>query len=134
MAPEPTPSKGGGLMSLYANLLDPSAESPGTISRAPVVFKQGAEADAQSDESAAKKQQVNAGTYHSSFSQNNSCTHLFSFSPFPTHKKTPARSSETETETFNTKDRALLRYPEPYTCTRSTSEKHACRLGRHRRR
>ncbi|CAL5873892.1 uncharacterized protein PFLUO_LOCUS8175 [Penicillium psychrofluorescens] len=62
MAPEPTPSKGGGLMSLYANLLDPSAESPGTISRAPVVFKQGAEADAQSDESAAKKQQVNAAS------------------------------------------------------------------------
>ncbi|KAJ5570502.1 uncharacterized protein N7459_009932 [Penicillium hispanicum] len=59
MAPQPTPSKGGGMMSLYANLLDPSAEStPGTISRAPVVFKQSSEAnDAQSDESEAKKQQ-----------------------------------------------------------------------------
>ncbi|KAF7719126.1 Uncharacterized protein PECH_001755 [Penicillium ucsense] len=59
MASEPTPSKGGKL-SLYANLLDPSAESaPGTISRAPVVFKHGAEADAETDESAAKKQQLN---------------------------------------------------------------------------
>jgi splicing factor 45 len=52
------------MMSLYANLLDPSAEStPGTISRAPVVFKQSCETDAQPDESAAKKQQLNAGTF-----------------------------------------------------------------------
>ncbi|CAI7615853.1 unnamed protein product [Penicillium manginii] len=59
MPPESTPAKGGGMMSLYANLLDPSAESaPGTISRAPVVFKQ-SDADAQPDESAAKKQQLN---------------------------------------------------------------------------
>jgi splicing factor 45 len=64
MAPESTPSKSGGMMSLYANLLDPSAEStPGTISRAPVVFKQSSETDAQPDESAAKKQQLNAGTF-----------------------------------------------------------------------
>ncbi|KAJ5176324.1 uncharacterized protein N7482_002201 [Penicillium canariense] len=63
MAPESTPSKPGGMMSLYANLLDPSAESsPGTISRAPVVFKQSSEIDAQSDESAAKKQQLNAAS------------------------------------------------------------------------
>lgn len=49
------------MMSLYANLLGPSADSaPGTISRAPVVFKQGDDAQ---DESAAKKQQVNAGTF-----------------------------------------------------------------------
>lgn len=60
-----TPSKPGGL-SLYANLLDPSAESspaPGTISRAPVVFKQSSEDNAQSDESAAKKQQLNSGRF-----------------------------------------------------------------------
>ena len=64
MAPDSTPSKTGGMMSLYANLLDPSAESaPGTISRAPVVFKQSSETDAQPDESAAKKQQLNAGTF-----------------------------------------------------------------------
>lgn len=64
MPPESTPSKNGGSMSLYANLLDPSAEStPGTISRAPVVFKQSSETDAQPDESAAKKQQLNAGTF-----------------------------------------------------------------------
>lgn len=63
MAPEPTPPKGGG-MSLYGNLLNPSADStPGTISRAPVVFKQSSETDAQPDESAAKKQQLNAGTF-----------------------------------------------------------------------
>lgn len=64
MAPDSTPSKGGG-MSLYANLIDSSAEStPGTISRAPVVFKQSSESnDAQPDEPAAKKQQVNAGTF-----------------------------------------------------------------------
>ncbi|KAJ5655471.1 hypothetical protein N7507_007421 [Penicillium longicatenatum] len=56
-----TPAKGGGMMSLYANLLGPSADSaPGTISRAPVVFKQGD--DAQSDESTAKKQQLNAAS------------------------------------------------------------------------
>lgn len=64
MPPESTPSKGGGMMSLYANLLDPSAESaPGTISRAPVVFKQSSDADAQPDESSAKKQQLNPGTF-----------------------------------------------------------------------
>lgn len=65
MAPDPAPPKGGGMMSLYANLLDSSAESaPGTISRAPVVFKQSSESnDAQPDESAAKKQQLNAGTF-----------------------------------------------------------------------
>ncbi|ODM22368.1 hypothetical protein SI65_03214 [Aspergillus cristatus] len=58
MASNQTPSRPG--LSLYANLLDPSAESsaPGTISRAPVVFKQSSEDNAQSDE-AAKKQQLN---------------------------------------------------------------------------
>ncbi|KAJ5559943.1 hypothetical protein N7513_002342 [Penicillium frequentans] len=55
-----TPAKGGGMMSLYANLLGPSADSaPGTISRAPVVFKQGDDAQ---DESTAKKQQLNAAS------------------------------------------------------------------------
>ncbi|KAJ5745413.1 hypothetical protein N7520_010595 [Penicillium odoratum] len=62
MPPDTNPAKGGGMMSLYANLLGPSADTaPGTISRAPVVFKQG-ENDAQSDESTAKKQQVNAAS------------------------------------------------------------------------
>ena len=61
MPPESTP-KGGGL-SLYANLLDPDASTtPGTISRAPVVFKQNAEE--QTDESAAKSQQLSAGRPH----------------------------------------------------------------------
>ncbi|KAI9371566.1 hypothetical protein BJX61DRAFT_543575 [Aspergillus egyptiacus] len=60
MASDSTPSKGGGMLSLYANLLDPSAnDSPGTISRAPVVFKQ-AEDEAQPDEASAKKQLNNA--------------------------------------------------------------------------
>ncbi|KAJ5281491.1 hypothetical protein N7478_006863 [Penicillium angulare] len=58
MAPESNPAKGGRMMSLYANLLDSPAEpTAGTISRAPVVFKQSSENDAQTDESAAKKQQ-----------------------------------------------------------------------------
>lgn len=62
MPPESTP-KGGGL-SLYANLLDPDAASaPGTISRAPVVFKQNAE-EQKTDESAAKQQQLSAGRPH----------------------------------------------------------------------
>lgn len=63
MTSDSTPSKSGGMLSLYANLLDPSSDSapPGTISRAPVVFKQ-AEGEAPSDESAAKKQQqLNSG-------------------------------------------------------------------------
>lgn len=66
MAPESNPPKGGGMLSLYANLLDPSADSsaPGTISRAPVVFKQSSEAEAQPDESADKKQQISAGRSH----------------------------------------------------------------------
>ncbi|KAE8146690.1 hypothetical protein BDV25DRAFT_161973 [Aspergillus avenaceus] len=63
MASENTPSKPGGMLSLYANLLDPSADTsaPGTISRAPVVFKQ-AEGEPQPDDSAAKKQQLNAAS------------------------------------------------------------------------
>lgn len=59
MASGSSPPKPGGMLSLYANLLDPSADnSPGTISRAPVVFKQ-AEGEGQSEESA--KKQVNNG-------------------------------------------------------------------------
>ncbi|OJD12285.1 hypothetical protein AJ78_07097 [Emergomyces pasteurianus Ep9510] len=63
MASQPSPK--GGMMSLYANLLDPSSEnSPaaGTISRAPVVFKQGGENDAQQDDAALKKQQISAAS------------------------------------------------------------------------
>ncbi|EDN09125.1 predicted protein [Histoplasma mississippiense (nom. inval.)] len=44
MASQPPPK--GGMMSLYANLLDPASDNgstPGTISRAPVVFKQSGE-------------------------------------------------------------------------------------------
>ncbi|PYI06661.1 G-patch DNA repair protein [Aspergillus sclerotiicarbonarius CBS 121057] len=63
MNSDSTPSKAGATLSLYANLLDPSADnSPGTIARAPVVFKQSTEGDSQSDESAAKKQQLNAAS------------------------------------------------------------------------
>ena len=64
MAPDSTPAKGG-MLSLYANLLDPSADNPaipGTISRAPVVFKQAAEGDIQQDDAASKKQQISAGS------------------------------------------------------------------------
>lgn len=59
MAPESTPPKGVGSLSLYANLLDPDADStPGTISRAPVVYNQSTEGESQPDKSAAKKQQL----------------------------------------------------------------------------
>jgi splicing factor 45 len=62
MASEP-PSQGGpkGGMSLYANLLGESADAPGTISRAPVVFKQSSEAESQADD--AGKKQLNPGNY-----------------------------------------------------------------------
>lgn len=65
MAPESTPAKSGKL-SLYADLLDPSTDNssqPGTISRAPVVFKQASGSESQQDDAAAaKKQQINAGS------------------------------------------------------------------------
>jgi splicing factor 45 len=70
MAPEPSPSKSSGMLSLYANLLEPSADvspTPGTISRPPVVFKQSLESDPQLDDSAAKKQQISAGSELPSF-------------------------------------------------------------------
>ena len=65
MAPEtaPKPIKAG--LSLYANLLDPSSTASaasGTISRAPVVFKQPPGVDSQ-DEASAQKQQLSAGRY-----------------------------------------------------------------------
>jgi splicing factor 45 len=59
------PSRGGGL-SLYANLLDPAASnttSAASISRGPVVFKQGATEGTQVDDASVKKQQINPGTY-----------------------------------------------------------------------
>ncbi|KKY28638.1 putative g-patch dna repair protein [Phaeomoniella chlamydospora] len=63
MAPasDSKPSKGG-LTSLYANLLggDPAASAPGTISSAPVTYKQTEESAAEQDE-AARKQQALAG-------------------------------------------------------------------------
>jgi splicing factor 45 len=62
MTSEPT-SKGGPKsgMSLYANLLTESADAPGTISRAPVVFKQSSEAEPQAEDSG--KKQLNPGNY-----------------------------------------------------------------------
>lgn len=57
MASDPTPPKGG--MSLYANLLNPSTDTPGSISRAPVVFKQ-PETEPPPDDTA-KKQRLNPG-------------------------------------------------------------------------
>ncbi|OJD27349.1 hypothetical protein ACJ73_01264 [Blastomyces percursus] len=63
MASQPPPK--GGMMSLYANLLDPSSDSgsaPGTISRAPIVFKQAGENDEQQDDAASKKQQISAAS------------------------------------------------------------------------
>lgn len=50
-------------MSLYANLIADPTDAPGTISGAPVIFKQSSEAAPQTDDSATKKQQVNTGNY-----------------------------------------------------------------------
>ena len=64
-APSKTPKAG---LSLYADLLDPSSSSnltPGTISRAPVVFKQPAGENSRPDEASAQKQQISAGRYQS---------------------------------------------------------------------
>ncbi|MCJ1429056.1 hypothetical protein MMC29_006969 [Sticta canariensis] len=64
MAPENSnkPTKGG--LSLYANLLDPPANgsTPGTISRAPVVFKQTAGDDSRQEGASASKQQLSAAS------------------------------------------------------------------------
>jgi splicing factor 45 len=70
MAPDtgpsgPSPPKSG--LALYANLLDPSSNknAPGTISRAPVVFKQpSADLEAQPEDAAAaaKQKALNIGT------------------------------------------------------------------------
>ena len=59
MAPDSTPAKSG--LSLYAHLLGPSSSTPGTISGAPVTYKQPSEASSEHDETA-KKQQALAGT------------------------------------------------------------------------
>lgn len=56
--PSSDPPKRGGL-SLYANLLDPKSSTPGSVSSAPVVYKQG---DAAKDDDAAAAKKVNAGT------------------------------------------------------------------------
>lgn len=60
----PNPSRSGGL-SLYANLLDPTPSSNTTsaasISRGPVVFKQGSTDTTQGDDASVKRQQINSG-------------------------------------------------------------------------
>ena len=60
------PAKPKAGLSLYANLLDPSSASssaPGTISRAPVVFKQPSDENDKSEEATTQKQQISAGRY-----------------------------------------------------------------------
>ena len=64
MASDPAARSSRPGLSLYANLLDPSSNeesAPGTISRAPVVFKRLSEEDPPQDRAAAEKQQINAG-------------------------------------------------------------------------
>ena len=71
-----------GMVSLYANLLDPSSSNapdaasttPASISRAPVVFKQTARDDAQLDDVSTKKQQINPGRF---------LLHLVNLTPLP---------------------------------------------------
>lgn len=59
MSNSSTPARGTGL-SLYANLLDPTAATtPGSVSRAPVVFKTGSVATPE--DASAKKHQIDAG-------------------------------------------------------------------------
>ncbi|KAI2640255.1 hypothetical protein GGS21DRAFT_537947 [Xylaria nigripes] len=53
MATDPPPPKSGGGLSLYANLLDPETNAPGSISRAPVVSQEAIEA--AKEQEAAKK-------------------------------------------------------------------------------
>ena len=53
-----------GAMSLYANLLDTSANSaPGSISKAPVMFNQSSENKSNNASTTAQKQQINSGSY-----------------------------------------------------------------------
>ena len=66
MANEPPPTARGGL-ALYANLLDPTRSSAGTISSAPVSYNTTAENGVENDE-AAKKQQALAGIHSNSSS------------------------------------------------------------------
>ena len=66
MAPDSAAKSARAGLSLYANLLDPSSNkesTPGTISRAPVVFKPSLEGDPQHDRVAVEKQQISAGRY-----------------------------------------------------------------------
>ena len=66
MAPDSEAKSSRPGLSLYASLLDPSSKqdsAPGTISRAPVVFKQAAGDEAQQDRATAEKQQISAGRY-----------------------------------------------------------------------
>ena len=67
MAPEISAQAAKPVLSLYANLLDSSSNQdspPGTILRAPVVFKQNVGDDAQQDRSMGdKQQQISAGSY-----------------------------------------------------------------------
>ena len=63
--PPPPPKGGMTSLSLYANLLDPSSSNaPGTISRAPVVFKQPSTEETLPEDpaAAAKQKALNIGT------------------------------------------------------------------------
>lgn len=64
MAPENSNKTAKGGLSLYANLLDPptNATTAGTISRAPVVFKQIAGDDSRQEGASASKQQISAAS------------------------------------------------------------------------
>lgn len=59
-------------LSLYANLLEPSfsSSSHGTISRAPIVFKQSAWDDLRQEEDSSSKQQLSAGRHQSIYPMN----------------------------------------------------------------
>lgn len=91
-------------MSLYANLLDPSTDAPGIISRAPVVFKQSSDNQPQTDDAGKKqlKDRMAFSPHYSASARTDLITHfsLHSFTSFPTHQKATTVSKE-QTEAYS---------------------------------
>lgn len=97
-------------ISLYANLLDPSLDVPaiGTISRAPVVFKQVVDGTSQPEDGAASKQQLSAGRclwpsrldFEEATWFNLHCSASNSFSPLSTYQTPAATSAKAKSKRY----------------------------------